>query len=76
MAVPGWQVSQMWLGGLESHFVAEALWVLMHINEMGAIKLRQVFHFIKSNQTTSTKCSYVCGRLVWLLVKSHCTQKP
>ena len=25
----------MWLGGLESHLMAEALWVLMHINEIG-----------------------------------------
>ena len=25
MAMPGWQVAQMWLGGLESHLMAEAL---------------------------------------------------
>ena len=44
--MPGWQVAQMWLGGLESHLVAEALRVLMHINEMDAIKVQQVFHFV------------------------------
>ena len=29
----------MWLGGFKSHLSAEALWVLMHINEMGAVTL-------------------------------------
>ena len=33
--MPGWQVAQMWLGGFVSHLVAEALWLLMHINEIG-----------------------------------------
>ena len=41
MTMPRWQVAWMWLGGLESHLMAEALWTLMHINEMGAITLRQ-----------------------------------
>ena len=35
VAMPGWQVAQMWLGGLESHLMAEALWTRMHINEIG-----------------------------------------
>ena len=27
----------MWLGGFESHLSVEALWMLMHINEMGSV---------------------------------------
>ena len=30
-----WQVAQMWLGHFVNHLVAEALWALMHINEIG-----------------------------------------
>ena len=33
--MPGWQVAWMWLGGSMSHLAAEALWALMHINEIG-----------------------------------------
>ena len=33
--MPRWQVAQMMLGGLVSHLTAEALWALMHINEIG-----------------------------------------
>ena len=31
--VPGWLVARMWLDGFKSHLAAEALWVLMHLNE-------------------------------------------
>ena len=33
--MPRWQVARMWLGGSVSRFVTEALWALMHINEIG-----------------------------------------
>ena len=33
--MPGWQVARMWLGGLVSYLAAEALWALMHIDEIG-----------------------------------------
>ena len=31
--VPRWLVARMWLDGFKSHLAAEALWVLMHLNE-------------------------------------------
>ena len=40
VAIPGWQVVHMWLGDL-SHLAAEALWVLIHINEIGYVIPRQ-----------------------------------
>ena len=39
--MPGWQVAQMWFGGLKSHLSAEALWAIMHIDEMGAVNKDQ-----------------------------------
>ena len=39
----------MWLRGFKSCVLAEALWVLMHINEMGAVTL---------NKQLSTKTGY------------------
>ena len=36
----------MWFGGFKSHQSAEALWVLMHIDEMGAVTLRQPSLFV------------------------------
>ena len=37
----GWQVAQMWLSCFKSHVMADTLWALMYINEMGAIILQQ-----------------------------------
>ena len=32
--MPGWQVAWLWLGGSMSQLTTEALWALMHINEI------------------------------------------
>ena len=39
MAMPGWQVAWMWLSGLVNLM---ALWVLMHINEIGCYHIQTV----------------------------------
>ena len=67
VAMPLWQVAWMWLDGSVSHLKAEALWALMHINEIGyfhtpALKtFKGSFyssqeHFLLDNFTRSCYC--------------------
>ena len=42
-AMHGWQVAWMWLGGSVSHLMAEALWAIMHINEIGCYHIPTVW---------------------------------
>ena len=69
VTLPRWQVTRMWLGGLESHLPTNSLWALMHINGIGychtptttLLEVKEHWKFFTINTKLPRLISKVCN---------------